>query len=66
MAGPRMCENRRLVLVAHSESARGLDIPNVDAVVIVGGAASAVEYMHLAGRTARCRLGTKSTSSGTV
>jgi len=39
---------------------RGIDIPNIDTVIVVGDIASGHEYMHLAGRTARCSPGSGS------
>jgi len=68
MAGGRgiMDSKKRLVLVAYADALRGIDLPDIDAVISLGGASSSVEYMHLAGRTARCKLGSKSSSKGTV
>ena len=42
------------VLVASEDSARGLHLDGVDAVLVLARPRSADEYLHLAGRTGRC------------
>ena len=42
------------VIVSTAESARGLDVPMVDCVILYGLPDSADSYVHLAGRTGRC------------
>ena len=42
------------VLVSTTASARGLDMPMVDCVLLYGLPSSADSYVHLAGRTGRC------------
>jgi len=45
---------QREVIVGRSEAIRGLDLPAIDCVLIIGKLQNSREYMHLAGRTARC------------
>lgn len=46
-------ENNLQVLVATNVAARGLDIPNVDLVVMVQPPQNTEDYIHRSGRTAR-------------
>jgi len=56
----------REVYIGRGESVRGLDIPQVGMVIIIGELSSVREYMHLAGRTARHTPGSKGVPKGTV
>lgn len=57
---------RQEVILGRSEAIRGLDIPGIDVVIIVGDVANAREYMHLAGRAARCVPGQERPTGGVV
>jgi len=46
-------EDCRRVLVAKMGDGRGIDLPNVDYVVLLEGASSPGDYLHLSGRTGR-------------
>jgi ATP-dependent RNA helicase DeaD len=43
----------RGVLVTSVDTARGLDFPDVDCVLVLGRAGGPDEYLHVAGRTGR-------------
>jgi ATP-dependent RNA helicase DDX31/DBP7 len=45
--------SKRLILICTDYLSRGLDIPDIDAVIQFDFASSAVDYLHRAGRTAR-------------
>lgn len=54
------------VIIGRSEALRGLDLFDIHAVVIVGQVTGAKEYLHLAGRTGRCRPGQQRVVGGKV
>ena len=49
------CRTSRALLLATDLCARGMDFPNVDWVVQLDCPESPEEYIHRAGRTARCK-----------
>ncbi|CAG8442774.1 6488_t:CDS:1 [Acaulospora colombiana] len=52
-------EIKRKLFVAHEFTARGIDIPLVSHVFILGMPSSSIEYLHMSGRTGRMGRGGK-------